>query len=181
MTNTDSKLVLASNLKSYFFENLTTINAESTCPMPESLIYYSADLLNRFCLTEDFFEIQEGRIREKILGLKLLEATQLSPQEQVRVLRDVADTSLIVSGYFSDSLRKKLVDASYYGQIGRNAYEQLNHVSPHYLDIPCFYQMMATSFDRIGLLFKKFSIQNFSNKDQQTFKLFQDEIHRKVS
>ena len=180
MPQTDSKLILQTNLRTYFFESLSNINAESICPMPESLIYYSSDLLERFCLSEDYFEIQEGKVREKILGMKLLESTQLSTMEQVRVLRDVADTSLLVSSYFSDSLRKKVVDANYYAHLGKNAYERLNHISPHYLDIPSFYHMLATSFDRVGLLLKKLSIQSFNSQEQSLF-ASQVLIKKKVS
>lgn len=180
MPQTDSKLILQTNLRTYFFESLSSINAESICPMPESLIYYSSDLLERFSLSEDYFEIQEGKVREKILGMKLLESTNLSSVEQVRVLRDVADTSLLVSSYFSDSLRKKVVDASYYSNIGKNAYERLNNVSPHYLDIPSFYHMLATSFDRVGLLLKKLSVQSFNTKEQSLFDSY-ELFNRKVS
>lgn len=180
MSQTDSKIILETNLRTYFFESLSHLNAESPCPMPQSLIFYSSDLLERFCLSEDYFEVQEGKVREKILGLKLLESTNLSATEQVRVLRDVADTSLLVSSYFSDSLRKKVVDVNYYCNIGKNAYERLNNVSPHYLDIPSFYHMLATSFDRVGLLLKKLSIQSFSTKEKEIFESF-DWLNKKVS
>lgn len=165
MPQTDSKILMSPSLKAFFFDSLSTINSEAPCPIPQSLIYYSSDLLERISLSQDYFEIQEGRVREKILGLKLLESSNLSHLEQVRVLRDVADTSLIVSGYFSDSIKKKVVDPSYYIHLGKNAYERLNNLSPQYLDIPCFYHMLATSFDGLSLLLKKFSIQSFKNRD----------------
>jgi hypothetical protein len=43
----------------------------------------------------------------------------------VRQLRDVGDTSLYVSGFFSDSLTRNLVDVDYYIQVGGSAYRQL--------------------------------------------------------
>jgi len=113
--------------------------------------------------------VQEGKVKEKILGLKLLESSELPVTEQVKVLRDVADTSLLVSSYFSDSIKKKFVDESYYVHVGKNAYERLNNLSPQYLDIPCFYHMLATSFDRVGLLLKKFSIETFKSQNKSSF------------
>lgn len=175
-----STIILTSSLKGYFFESLSALNNESVCPMPQSLIYYSSDLLERMSLSEDFFEIHEGKVKEKILGLKLLESSELPAHEQVRVLRDVADTSLLVSSYFCDSLKKKVVDENYYIQIGKNAYERLNNVSPHYLDIPSFYHMLATSFDRVGLLLKKFSIQSFKTQEKAIFESV-DWLNKKVS
>lgn len=165
MPATDSKILTSPSLKAFFFDSLSQINAQSPAPIPESLIYYSADLLQRLSLSEDYFEVQEGKVREKILGLKLLEASSLTHQEQVRVLREVADTSLLVTGYFSDSIKKKVVDPSYYTHLGKNAYARLDKLSPQYLDIPCFYQLLAISFDRVGLLLRKFSLQSLTNQE----------------
>lgn len=174
----DSKIIVSPSLKAFFFESLSQINADSLCPMPQSLIYYSSELLERACLSEDYFDVQEGKIKEKILGLKLLEASTMSHSEQVRVLRDVADTSLIVSGYFSDSIKKKMVDPSYYFHIGKNSYERLNNLSPQYLDIPSFYHMLSTSFDHLSLLLKKFSIASFKTQEMSSFENY---LVRKVS
>lgn len=175
-----SSIILSPSLKAYFFESLSSINNESPCPMPQSLIYYSSELLERMSLSEDFFEVHEGKVKEKILGLKLLESCELSASEQVKVLRDVADTSLLVSSYFSDSLKKKVVDVNYYSNIGKNAYERLNNISPHYLDIPSFYHMLATSFDRVGFLLKKLSIQSFQSQEKFSFETI-EWLTKKVS
>src|SRR3954470_5059730 len=58
------------------------------------------------------------------LALKLAAAVN-SPDERVRQLKDVGDTSLYVSGFFADSLQRKLVDVDYYIQMGGAAYGQL--------------------------------------------------------
>lgn len=180
MSQTDSKLILSPSLKAFFFDSLSTINAQSVCPMPDSLIYYSSELLERLSLSEDYFEVQEGKVKEKILGLKLLESRDLSHAEQVRVLRDVADTALLVSGYFSDSIKKKIVDPSYYIHLGKNSYERLNNLSPQYLDIPSFYHMLATGFDGLSLLLKKFSIETFQSQSKNSSEQF-FQLGRKVS
>ncbi|MDB4966217.1 MAG: hypothetical protein JWN44_1906 [Myxococcales bacterium] len=58
------------------------------------------------------------------LALKLAQAVN-SPDERIRQLKDVGDTSLYVSGFFSDSLQRKLVDVDYYIQMGGAAYMEL--------------------------------------------------------
>src|SRR5215472_12817362 len=58
------------------------------------------------------------------LALKLAQAVN-SPDERVRQLKDLGDTSLYVSGFFSESLQRKLVDVGYYIQMGGAAYSQL--------------------------------------------------------
>ena len=59
------------------------------------------------------------------LGVKLASAQVASPEERMRALRDVGDTSLYMSGFFADSLSRRLVDVDYYISIGGSAYGQL--------------------------------------------------------
>lgn len=147
-----NKIILSTNLKGFFFENLSEINKKSLCPVPESVIYYSSDVLDKFALSQDFFETSEGKVREKILGMKLLEATQVSRDEQKKIYKEVGDMSLMVCGYFSESVNKKIVDTQYYAQLGKMAYSHLNNVHPSFLDIPCFYGMVATCFESLTTL-----------------------------
>ena len=159
------KIILKTNLQGFFFEGLNTLNKKSLCPVPESVIYYSSDVLDKFALSQDFFEISDGKVREKILGMKLLEATQLGREEQRKVYKEVADMSLLVCGYFSESTNKKLVDAQYYSQIGKMAYSQLNNVAPTFLDIPSFYNMFATCFESITTLMSILATQSRNGLD----------------
>lgn len=161
----NKKIILQSNLQGYFFEGLNALNKKSLCPVPESVIYYSSDVLDKFALSQDFFDVSEGKIREKILGIKLLEASQLNRDEQKRVYKDVADMSLMVCGFFFESTQKKLVDNQYYSQIGKMAYSHLDAVAPNFLDIPSFYQMFATCFESMTTLMSLLATQNRSGLD----------------
>ena len=161
----NKKIILQSNLQGYFFEGLNALNKKSLCPVPESVIYYSSDVLDKFALSQDFFDVSEGKIREKILGIKLLEASQLNRDEQKRVYKDVADMSLMVCGFFFESTQKKLVDNQYYSQIGKMAYSHLDSVVPNFLDIPSFYQMFATCFESMTTLMSLLATQNRSGLD----------------
>jgi hypothetical protein len=159
------KIITDANLQGFFFDGLNSLNRKSHCPVPESAIFYSSDVLDKFVLAQNFFDISEGRVREKILGLKLLEATQLSREDQRRVYKEVADMSLLVCGYFSESTQNKMVDTQYYGQIGKMAYQQLNNLSPSFLDIPSFYTMFATCFESITMLMTMLASLNRGQSD----------------
>ena len=104
------KIILSSNLKGFFFEGLSELNKKSLCPIPDSVIFYSSDVLDKFALSQDFFETSEGKVREKILGMKILEAIHLERDEQRKVYKEVGDMTLMVCGYFSQSVNKKMVD-----------------------------------------------------------------------
>lgn len=147
-----NKIILSASLKGFFFEGLNDLNKKSLCPVPESVIYYSSNVLDKFALSSDFFETSEGKVREKILGTKLLEATQMSREEQKKIYKEVGDMSLLVCGYFSESVNKKIVDTHYYAQLGKMAYSHLNHVIPNFMDIPSFYGMVSTCFESLTTL-----------------------------
>ncbi len=59
------------------------------------------------------------------LGLKLLRALDSGGSSQRLGLKQVGDASLVISGFFSDSLRRRLVDVDYYISLGGYAYRSL--------------------------------------------------------
>lgn len=142
-----SKEILeVTSLQSYFFQNLTELNNKSICPIPEEIIYYSSSVMEYYGLSSKFFEFQNGRAQSKILGTKLLEAQLKDRTEQKRIYKDIGDSALMVCGYFSKSIDKKILDLNYYIKIGQLAYLRLNNLSPELLNIPRFYKVMATCF-----------------------------------
>jgi hypothetical protein len=59
------------------------------------------------------------------LGVKLLRALDSGGSSQRLGLKQVGDASLFISGFFSDSLRRSLVDVDYYVSLGGYAYRSL--------------------------------------------------------
>jgi hypothetical protein len=59
------------------------------------------------------------------LGVRLARAMQTAGVAQRDGLRKVGDLSLFISGFFSDSLNRTLVDVDYYIQLGEYAYGSL--------------------------------------------------------
>jgi len=62
---------------------------------------------------------------EQPLALRLAQALEAGGVQQRTHLRQIGDFSLFISGFFSDSLRRKLVDVDYYVSIGGLAYATL--------------------------------------------------------
>ena len=60
------------------------------------------------------------------LALKLAAALESDGLRQRTTLKEIGDVSLFISGFFSDSLRRKLVDVDYYVSIGGYAYHTLS-------------------------------------------------------
>ncbi len=64
-------------------------------------------------------------IQAKPLALTMLESVDAAPRERRTQLREVGDTSLYVSGFWTESLADKLVDVDYYIDLGGTAYGEL--------------------------------------------------------
>jgi hypothetical protein len=60
------------------------------------------------------------------LALKLASALDAGGRQQRTSLKQIGDESLFLSGFFSDSLRRKLIDVDYYVRIGGYAYTALS-------------------------------------------------------
>ena len=100
-------LVIETSLQPFFYDQLQAINRKMIYPLPNETIYYLSLVMDKLGDSSKYFEIVDGKVREKILGLKLLEAGQLPKEKKKVVVRDVAETSLILCGYFSDSMNRK--------------------------------------------------------------------------
>jgi hypothetical protein len=66
-----------------------------------------------------------GVSSQEALAIKLLRAMNSGGSSQRLGLREVGDASLFISGFFSDSLRRGLVDVDYYVSLGGYAYRSL--------------------------------------------------------
>lgn len=65
------------------------------------------------------------QIESTPLALRMLAAAEAPPPERRRHLRRIGDTSLYVSGFWSESLEGRLVDVDYYIEMGGSAYGEL--------------------------------------------------------
>ncbi len=146
-----SRITLESSLQSFFYDQLSEINQRSSGPLPKEAIYYSSLVMDKFSESENYFEEIEGKTREKVLGLKLFESSELSPTEQKRCLKDIGDTALFLCGFFPESLKSKLTDTQYYQRIGQTAYLRLNSLVPSAYNRSAFYQLLSQIFDQLAL------------------------------
>ena len=117
------------------------------------MIHYSSKVMERFSESEKYFNITEGgRVQEKTLGIKLLNASSLTRSLQIRELQDIGDTSLFLCGYFSESLNNKLISTRYYEDVGRISYERLNYFISSIYDVNQFYYSFARSFTQVTII-----------------------------
>jgi hypothetical protein len=80
-------------------------------------------------LLTSFVERRAAADNDAPLGIRLAYALESGGIQQRATLREIGDLSLFVSGFFSDSLNRKLVDIDYYVSIGEHAYTALSRVA----------------------------------------------------
>ena len=101
----------------YFKELVEAALARQGLVAGELTAYYVVQLLAGF--------LQRTPDNDEPLALKLGRALERAGSEQRASLREVGDVSLFISGFFADSLHRKLVDVDYYVNIGGWAYNLL--------------------------------------------------------
>lgn len=84
--------------------------------------FYLVNLLNHFLV------LDSEKTAEEPLALMLARALEAETQTRIAILRRMGDVSLYVSGFFPQSLSRRLVDVSYYIQMGEIAYHSLSEI-----------------------------------------------------
>ncbi len=90
--------------------------------------HYVVQLLTR-CVRADGLPAAESD--EMPLALLYMKALQSAKHERARLLREMGDTALFVSGFFADRLIDRVGDLRYYRRLGGDAYARLSRESNH--------------------------------------------------
>lgn len=83
-------------------------------------------LVNLLCGYVRFGGASAPPLHDEPLALRLARALESGGEEQRARLRTLGDVSLFVSGFFSDSLQRRVVDVDYYVSMGEYAYASLS-------------------------------------------------------
>src|SRR5216683_2557551 len=120
----------------YFKELVDGALARQGLATQELTAFYVVQLLASFLQRRVTADQDEGTP----LALRLGRALDSGGMQQRAWLKEIGDVSLFVSGFFADSLNRKLVDVDYYVSIGGRAYNVLSRVesdtfSPVYAEL----------------------------------------------
>lgn len=105
----------------FFRELVETAMQNQHVSAREVTSFYVVNLLAAFVRTGGASAVDD----DEPLGARLALSLQAAGVAQRDGLRKVGDRSLFVSGFFSDSLNRSLVDVDYYIQLGEYAYGSL--------------------------------------------------------
>lgn len=148
-TKTQTIITTPMHLSSYFFNELESINNKQSSPLSTHVIHYCSEMLSDFAQIHKLFEEKDDKYHERILGLSLLSANNLDTKARFKRLKEVADTSLMICGYFVESIDRKILSINYYRKIGIFSFLELDKLSPEYRDQQSFFKSMASTYDFI--------------------------------
>jgi hypothetical protein len=130
----------------------------------ELTAYYVVNLL------AGFLQRPAGQDDEP-LALRLVRALESRGTQQRASLREIGDVSLFISGFFSDSLRRKLVDVDYYVSIGGSAYTALSRIDADALS-PVFCEL-AEHFGRFVDILSEVSERTSCTSNADLLRLYE--------
>lgn len=125
------KISLCVSSEDYFSEMVDVALDERKVKAALPVKNYLVELLQFYLDARNLFEEEvvdeSGRRKPQTLAELYLTAHQLEFSSKVEMLKKMADRSLYISGFFSDSLQRKIIDVDYYVEMGRSAYGSLAH------------------------------------------------------
>jgi len=120
-------LIMEKSAQEYFQDSISDALSNQKVEAAEYTVYYVVNLLANFIRSENLFERTPDGVIIKPLAELYAEAIEgRSSADQHRALRRLGDVALFVSGVFSQSLNRKVIDVDYYCAMGGSAYGYLS-------------------------------------------------------
>ncbi len=167
-----SKVLISTD--DFFVEAVESAFSErrfSTFPSAQS---YLVKLLEYYVPAGNLFdEVDEsGRRTRSTLAETLLKAMNAEPILRAEMLKKMADRALYITGFFADSLQRKLVDVDYYSEMGVTAYGALADLSREDLSAKV-YREYAQKFVRFSEVLTTISSQARLQDEANIMRLYE--------
>src|SRR5437016_3300135 len=107
-----SRIELHRTVQDFFREVVLAAMANQRVHAHALAVAYLSDVLADFARAEKLHD-QETGLSDKPLAIQMCQALQSAPDTRISLLKKLGDLCLYVSGFFSDSLSRKLVDIDY--------------------------------------------------------------------
>ena len=123
MTTVDLSLIHTVTVREHFSTALQSAARNQDVALRDITSTYLVNLLTDYCETSALAAVTDANQQIKPLATLYGEALEAPTSEhRRRTLQKLGDLALFISGIFSDSLNRKLVDVDYYIGMGEAAY-----------------------------------------------------------
>lgn len=126
-----TSVATAKDVRAFFRDALDETLSRQKVSVREETEAYLVNLLVEFVAADQLFVREtDGTVQQEPLAFMLKRAIEAPRPERAKHLKKMGDTALYVSGFFSDSLARSLVDVDYYASMGGRAYDALSGMVP---------------------------------------------------
>lgn len=160
------KIAVFKNIDVFFHGLIEEASNKHRIVVGEDLKYYLVSLLS------SNMGKSEQEYCESPLAILIHEANFAPLNKKIEMLKFIGDESLYMAGYFSESLKRKLVDRSYYINIGGMAFRTLAGVSV-IKSSKELYKDIYKDFSKLVELLTAVSIQTFSSNYEDIVRLYE--------
>ena len=108
----------------YFKEAVEDATERLKVEISDNTEFYVVDLLSRYTNINTLTST-ELVSEEKTFAQLFMESYELKTEGRARILKYIGDTTLFLTGFFSDSFQRCLVDVDYYASLGQISYRNL--------------------------------------------------------
>lgn len=126
----DKKIDLCLRPTEFFQQCVAEVMGRQKFATIKEAEFYVVDLLGRYLSVSNLFEKSDDSSPSEAepLAIMLMKAQnpEVGPTDRIKLLKKLGDTSLYISGFFGDSLNRKIVDLDYYREMGCIAYRSLS-------------------------------------------------------
>ena len=122
----EGQLITDIDVREYFRDSVTAAASNQHIDINTETLLYIVNLLTSFLRSENLYEKTENGYMIKALALIYADCLDAATTtEKNLLLQRLGDIALFVSGLFSASLNRSLVDVDYYAAMGGSAYANL--------------------------------------------------------
>lgn len=123
----DEQLITETSLQEYFQTSVSDALENQKVEAGADTVHYVVNLLTSYSRSERLFERTRDGVMIRPLASLYADAVEgATSDERNRALRRLGDVALFISGVFSQSLNRRVVDIDYYVSMGGSAYSHLS-------------------------------------------------------
>jgi hypothetical protein len=149
----DEQLITETSLQEYFQNSVAGALENQNVEAGADTVHYVVNLLTSFSRAERLFERTRDGVMIRPLALLYAEAVERkTSDERNRALRRLGDVALFISGVFSQSLNRRVVDIDFYVAMGGTAYSHLSET----LRLSSRSRALSSIFDELASKFVEF-------------------------
>lgn len=159
----EKKITLIKSSEEYFLSELELAECKVSYRASSEVKIYLLKLLNNKLLQDNEIDLS------KPLAVSFLEAFNETQHLCIRKLKSVGDYALYISGYFAESLNKKIIDVDYYNSLGKKAYAEIYNILG---DNGLVYYSLYSDYNKLIELLTAVSFNTMHTSTQNLIKLY---------